>query len=248
MANKTDNNYISVNELYSDISFIGQGRGNDPMPVFTGADNVFIMKPYKVSSEVSSSFEPTDKLRVLDNIVTWSMSYNADRSQVRTNGRKTISGITSGALTIGGSIITNYIVTPNLLNAHPFFQHDGSKYVTNGEINDDFLDRLKDILMENGTFILTAAAPFDIYIRSNNESGYEVGSIIYGINILSGAEIRNIHDLTVEVNYQYVAFGATATLPAKVTDSLVATYNHNWYELINTLDNKNNSYGFLSIE
>jgi len=237
----------SISSMYPELSFIG--GPNDSLDyrsdVFTGVDNVFVMKPYTRKSN-ASGFEPTTDLVVLDNIVTMSMSTNAERSQVRVNGKKTIAGMTVGPLTIAGTIVSNYTVSANLLNSHPFFSKS-LKSLTKTKLNSDMIKYLKSILEDNASVLLNYAAPFDLYIRASNETGMDTGMLVFGMSLVSGAEVRNVHDLTIEITYQYLAYGATQSMPSKVSDYLVSIYNNKWSDLVDNYTKKANTYGFLNL-
>lgn len=149
--------------------------------------------------------------------------------------------------TVGGTIVTHYSVSPGLLAGHSVFSESGFDYIKDGKVDDKFYDVMKELLEDSGSLLTDSMAPFDMYVRANNESGYEVGQVIYGISIVSGGEVKNVNDMTIEVTYQYIAHGATQTLPAKLMDSLFITDKETWARWVKKVSVQQNKYGFLSI-
>lgn len=245
LLNKPDEYLFNSHWAYA--SQVDRQAGRDAMPVFTGADNMFIMRQYEPVPGFDDRFYPTENLIVLDSIMTWSTSYSSARTQTRIMGRRNPIGMTVGPRTVAGTIVAHYTVTPGILAAHPVFAEKGFNYIKDGVVTEEFYDMLKELLLDAGSLLPDSTSPFDIYIRSNNESGYEVGSLIYGVSIVSGGEVRNVNDMTVEITYQYIANGAIGTLPARVIDRLAISSGDKWAKFIKKISTQQEKYGFISI-
>ena len=239
---------VNGKDLFLRASHATGKRGNDPFPVFTGVDNLFIARPYIPVDGYSDKFYASSNLNVIANIITWSTSTHTERSQVRILGKKNSIGMTTGGNTIAGSIICHYTVLPGLAEIHPMFSEKFKNYTdSDGAITDNFYDTFRCVLENGGNFIMNNTAPFDMIIKSNNESGYDSSSIIYGITIQDSSEVRNINDMTIEITYQYIANGAIMSLPGKIVDKFMTAPGRQWSRYLQKMEMAQNSYGLISI-
>jgi hypothetical protein len=251
VANDELTNYddiINMSELWYRSSHVSGKKGTDPFPVFTGADNTFIARPYLPVDGYQDKFYPSSKLKVIPNIITFSMSTHTERTQVRVIGEHNPRGTTVGGNTVAGTIICHYTIVPGLAEVHPIFSDGFNSFLNVDEtMNMSFYQKFKHVLEVGGNFIMNNASPFDLIIKANNESGYESTSIIYGMTIQSMGETRNINDMTIEQTFQYLANGAIASLPSKMVDEIAVSPGKTWAKFLRRMEYEENRYGLISI-